>query len=43
MGVERWFYDTTEAGKVLLTARRELKKAEAPYRIWFYLAPGSRQ
>ena len=42
-GVERWFYDKTEAGKVLLTARRELKKAKAPYRIWFYMAPGSRQ
>ena len=42
-GAERWFYDKTEAGKVLLTARRELKKADAPYRIWFYMAPGSRQ
>ncbi len=42
-GAERWFYDKTEAGKVLLTARRELKKAGAPYLIWFYLVPGSRQ
>ena len=42
-GAERWFYDKTEAGKVLLTARRALKKADAPRLTWFYMAPGSRQ
>jgi hypothetical protein len=42
-GAERWFYDKTEAGKVLLAARRELKNAGAPRPLWFYMAPGSRQ
>ena len=42
-GAERWFYDKTEAGKVLLGARRALKEAEAPHPVWFYMAPGSRE
>ena len=42
-GAERWFYDKTEAGKVLLTARRTLKEAGADRPIWFFMAPGSRQ
>ena len=42
-GAERWFYDKTEAGKVLLTARRALKEAGADRPIWFFMAPGSRQ
>ena len=42
-GAERWFYDKTEAGKVLLTARRALKEAGADRMVWFYMAPGSRQ
>ena len=42
-GAERWFYDKTEAGKVLLTARRTLKGSGADRPIWFFMAPGSRQ
>ncbi len=42
-GAGRWFYDKTEAGKVLLAARQEMKKAGAPFQIWWHMAPGSRQ
>ena len=38
---ERWFYDRTEAGKTLLQARRAMKAAEAPFPMWFYMAPGT--
>ena len=38
---ERWFYDKTEAGKVLLEARRKLKAAKVPQPMWFYMAVGS--
>jgi hypothetical protein len=40
---ERWFYDTTEAGKAVLSARRAMKSGDAPFPIWFYMAPGARQ
>ena len=39
---ERWFYDQTQAGQVILEARRAMKKAEAPFPMWFYMAPGAR-
>jgi hypothetical protein len=39
---ERWFYDTTEAGKAILRARRAMKEAQVPFPIWFYMAPGTR-
>lgn len=39
--VERWFYDTTEAGKTLLAARRAMRDAGAPQPLWFYMAPGA--
>lgn len=42
-GAERWFYDETEAGKVLIGARRAMKAADAPHPAWFYMAPGSRE
>ena len=42
-GAERWFYDETETGKVILEARRAMKAAEAPHPLWFYMAPGARQ
>ncbi len=42
-GAERWFFDTTEAGKLLLEARRRLKADGADQPIWFYMAPGSRE
>jgi len=39
---ERWFYDVTEAGRAVIAARRAMKEAEAPFPLWFYMAPGSR-
>jgi hypothetical protein len=39
---ERWFYDVTQAGQTLIAARRAMKSAEAPFPLWFYLAPGTR-
>ncbi len=41
--VERWFYDTTEAGKTLLAARRAMRDGGAPQPLWFYMAPGAEQ
>ncbi len=41
--VERWFYDETEAGRVLLAARRAMREAEAPFPMWFYMASGAEQ
>jgi hypothetical protein len=41
--VERWFYDETEAGRALLAARRAMRDAEAPFPLWFYMAPGAEQ
>lgn len=41
--VERWFYDTTEAGKTLLAARRAMRDQGAPRPLWFYMAPGAEQ
>ena len=40
--VERWFYERTETGKVLLEARRRMRDAGAPQLAWFLLAPASR-
>lgn len=41
--VERWFYDETEAGRALLAARRAMRDADAPFPLWFYMAPGAEQ
>ena len=38
----RWFLDETEAGKVLMAARSEMERQEAPQPMWFYLTPGDR-
>ena len=40
--VERWFYERTETGKVLLDARRKMREAGAPQSAWFLLSPSSR-
>lgn len=40
--VERWFFDRTEAGKAVMSARRAMKVAEAPFPLWFYMAPAAR-
>ena len=42
-GAERWFYDKTETGKVLLEARRKIKDAGADWPNWYLMAPGSRE
>ena len=39
---EAWFHEQTEAGKTLMAARAALKAAEAPFPVWFYMAPGHR-
>ncbi|MEM6704853.1 MAG: hypothetical protein AAF690_19195 [Acidobacteriota bacterium] len=36
---ESWLYHHTEAGKVLIAARRALKAAEEPF--WFFLVPST--
>ena len=41
--VERWFYEQTETGKVLLEARRRMREAGAPQLAWFLLSPASRE
>jgi hypothetical protein len=40
---EAWFYETTEAGAVVMAARRAMKAAGAPQPFWFYMAPGHRR
>jgi len=39
---EAWFFDTTEAGKTLMAARKALQDQEAPFPFWFYMAPAHR-
>ena len=38
----RWFYDETETGKVIMAARKEMERQDAPQPMWFYLTPGDR-
>ena len=40
---EEWFYETTETGKVIMAARRAMEAAQAPFPVWFYMAPGQRK
>ncbi len=40
--VENWFFEETEAGKVVLSARAALSEQGAPFHFWFYMAPGHR-
>lgn len=39
---EAWFFDTTEAGKTIMAARKALQEQEAPFPFWFYMAPAHR-
>ncbi|MDZ7676671.1 MAG: hypothetical protein U5K30_16585 [Acidimicrobiales bacterium] len=39
---EAWFHEQTEAGKTLMAARAALKEQDAPFPLWFYMAPGHR-
>ena len=36
---EHWFYDETEAGKLIQAARRAMRDQGAPQMLWFYMAP----
>jgi len=40
---EEWFYDHTEAGQIILKARRTMRDNEVDQSIWFGLAPAGRQ
>ncbi len=40
--LESWFYETTEAGKLVMAARTAMKDQDAPFPAWFYMAPGQR-
>ena len=40
---EEWFYDQTEAGKLILTARRMMRDNKAEQSVWFGLAPAGRE
>lgn len=37
---ERWFYESTEAGRTVLAAQDALRRAGAPLAVWFYMSPG---
>lgn len=39
---EEWFFETTEAGKTVMAARRAMRAADAPRAFWYYMAPGHR-
>ena len=36
---EHWFYEETEAGRLIQAARRVMRDQGAPMMIWFYMAP----
>ncbi len=40
---EEWFYDKTEAGQLILKARRAMRDQNADQSIWFGLAPAGRE
>ena len=40
--VQRWFYEQSEGGKVLLSARRKMRKSGVPYSVWFHMTPDTR-
>jgi len=37
--LETWFFDQTEAGKIVLAARQAIRDSGAKMPIWFYMAP----
>jgi D-proline reductase (dithiol) PrdB len=40
--IEDWFFEQTEAGRVLLAARAAMREAGEKTAVWFYMAPGHR-
>ncbi len=41
-GLEDWFFEQTETGRVVLAARQAIQQSGAKMPVWFYMAPGSR-
>jgi hypothetical protein len=39
---EHWFYEETEAGKIIQAARRSMRGNDPPQPLWFYMAPALR-
>jgi len=39
---EAWYFESTEAGRTVLGARKAIKEQDAPHPVWFYMAPGHR-
>lgn len=39
---EAWFFESTEAGRTVMAARKALQEQEAPFPFWFYMAPAHR-
>lgn len=39
---EKWFFESTEAGKLVLATRARLKDDGAPFAMWYYMAGASR-
>ena len=40
---EQWFYDSTEAGQIILKARRVMRDNNVDKSVWFGLAPAGRE
>ena len=40
---EQWFYDSTEAGQIILKARRAMRDNNVDKSVWFGLAPAGRE
>ncbi|MEM7340276.1 MAG: hypothetical protein AAF467_16585 [Actinomycetota bacterium] len=40
--IEAWYFEETEAGRLVLAARQAIKDQEAPFPVWFYMVPGHR-
>ena len=39
---EKWFYQSTAAGRTVVAAQRRMKESNAPFSVWFYMGPGHR-
>lgn len=40
--MEDWFFEKTEAGRLMLEARAVIKDSGAKFPVWFYMTPGHR-
>ncbi len=40
--VEAWYFEETEAGRLVMAARTAIKEQGGPHPAWFYMAPGHR-